>query len=159
MSADASRSTFTPVWRAQKRQKYPWIPLIYKKLEFEPCVPLSFSYVCCSCSLRLLNLTCFSTNRSYTTSARVHSLLLQLNPRDFADTMQRVLESHKKKHAQRWRDGDDNGGNEELITLRVRPGKRPGRASRMHAMYSPMTKEEAAQVRSHKRDQCIVTCC
>lgn len=59
--------------------------------------------------------------------------------------MQRVVESKWQNAAQR-QVGED--GVEIFITLRVRPGRQPGRASQSHGMYSPMTREEADQVSS-----------
>ncbi|CAM9821677.1 unnamed protein product [Ectocarpus fasciculatus] len=56
--------------------------------------------------------------------------------------MQRVVESKWQNAAQR-QVGED--GVEKFITLRVRPGRQPGRASQSHGMYSPMTREEADQ--------------
>ncbi|CBJ48989.1 hypothetical protein Esi_0115_0029 [Ectocarpus siliculosus] len=56
--------------------------------------------------------------------------------------MQRVVESKWQDAAQRQVGEDDVG---KFITLRVRPGKQPGRVSQGHGMYSPMTREEAEQ--------------
>ncbi|CAB1101305.1 unnamed protein product [Ectocarpus sp. CCAP 1310/34] len=56
--------------------------------------------------------------------------------------MQRVVESKRQDAAQRQVGEDDVG---KFITLRVRPGKQPGRVSQGHGMYSPMTREEAEQ--------------
>ncbi|CAM9921687.1 unnamed protein product [Ectocarpus sp. 8 AP-2014] len=56
--------------------------------------------------------------------------------------MQRVVESKWQDAAQRQVGEDDVW---KFITLRVRPGKQPGRVSQGHGMYSPMTREEAEQ--------------
>ncbi|CAM9874374.1 unnamed protein product [Ectocarpus sp. 4 AP-2014] len=69
----------------------------------------------------------------------------EFSPREFADAMQRVVESKWQDAAQRQVGENDVG---EFITLRVRPGKQPGRASQGHGMYSPMTREEAEQERA-----------
>lgn len=60
------------------------------------------------------------------------------------------MKSKQAKQSQHRRDHDHTEDAGELITLRVRPGKRPGRAKRMHGMYSPMTKEETDQVRPYR---------
>lgn len=73
--------------------------------------------------------------------------LPQFSPGDFAAALQRVLESKQSKRSQQHRRHHHDGDAGESITLRVRPAKRPGRAKRVHGMYSPMTKEEADQVR------------
>lgn len=70
----------------------------------------------------------------------------QFSPGEFAEAMQKISELKQTKPGQLRPDDDDDAG--EFITLRVRPGRRPGRATRNHGMYSPMTKEEADQVRS-----------
>eukprot|EP00752_Nemacystus_decipiens_P002923 g2718.t1 len=68
----------------------------------------------------------------------------EFSPGEFAEAMKKTLESKKTKSGQLSSDDDDDAG--EFITLRVRPGRRPGRPTRNHGMYSPMTKEEADQV-------------
>lgn len=74
-----------------------------------------------------------------------HARLLQFSPADFAEAMQKELAYKQAKQAQKRKTTNDDA--EESITLRVRPGNRPGRATRTHGMYSPMSKEESDQVR------------
>lgn len=74
----------------------------------------------------------------------------QFNPGDFAEAVQKVVESKKSStqplavpaNAQRRR-----GNAAEHITFRVRPGAQAGRSKRAHGMYSPPTQEEADEVR------------
>lgn len=61
--------------------------------------------------------------------------------------MERISESKPRNSAQLQGQDDGSGVADATITLRVRPGNRPGRASRTSSLYSPMSKEEADQVR------------
>lgn len=67
--------------------------------------------------------------------------------------MQKILESIEIKPGHLRSDSDDYA--EKFITLRVRPGRRPGRSTRNQGMYSPMTKAEADKVCLKTTPSCV----
>ncbi len=80
----------------------------------------------------------------------------QFSPGEFAEAMRKVVESKQADQARKRQISNENEGG--FITLRVRPGNRPGRAIRTHGMYSPRSKAEVDQVRLTQNPRRPVLC-
>lgn len=80
--------------------------------------------------------------------------IVQFSPTDFADAIQRVVESKRDLATPQGvepvlQGARHPGGKKatDFITLTVRPGEQPGRATRMNSMYSPPSQDEADEVK------------